>query len=111
MEAAWNTYSSTTVSVKSGWNLPRHWIAELGRRITDYASRHFIIKRHLVIDLRKMDTEHLQIEAQINGQMLHPSQGIAMPFDGNDRDGKNTLVCGKDFLSARNGRQRVRGRH
>jgi hypothetical protein len=31
-------------------------IAELGRRIIDHASRHFIIKRHLIIDLQKMDT-------------------------------------------------------
>jgi hypothetical protein len=33
-------------------------IAELGRRITDCALRHFTIKRQLVMDLRKMDTEH-----------------------------------------------------
>jgi hypothetical protein len=48
-------------------------IAELSRRIADCATRHFTIKRHLVMDLRKMDMEHSQIEAQINGHKLHPS--------------------------------------
>jgi hypothetical protein len=57
-----------------------------------------------------MDMEHARLEAQINGQMLHLSLRIARPFEGNDRDGKNTLVRAKDFLSARNRRHRVRGR-
>jgi hypothetical protein len=71
------------------------WIDKLGRRITEHASRHLLIKRHLVTDL------------QINGEMLHPSQGPATPFDGNDRDGKNMLVRGKDFLSSRSGQRWV----
>jgi hypothetical protein len=57
-----------------------------------------------------MDTEHAWLEAQINGQTLHSSLRIVRPFEGNDRDGKNTLVWAKDFLSARNGRRRVQGR-
>jgi hypothetical protein len=85
-------------------------IAELGHQITDRVSRHFTTKRYLVMDFRKMDTEHSQIEAQINGHALHPSQRIATPFDDNDQDGKNMLVRGKDFFSARNARQWVRGR-
>jgi hypothetical protein len=31
-------------------------IAELGLQITERASRHFVIKRQLVMELRKMDT-------------------------------------------------------
>jgi hypothetical protein len=86
-------------------------IAELGLRITERASRQFVIKRQLVMELRKMDTEHARLEVQINGYTLHPSLQIARPFEGNDRDGKNTLVRAKDLFSARNGRRRVRGRH
>jgi hypothetical protein len=84
-------------------------IVELSRQIMDRALGYFVIKRHLVIDLRKMDMAHTGVEAQINGYTLHPSLriGIATPFDGNDRDGKNMLVQGKDFLSAHNGGQRV----
>jgi hypothetical protein len=59
------------------------------------------------MELRKMDTERARLEAQINEQTLHPLLWIARPFEGNDRDGKNTLVRAKDFLSARNGRRRV----
>jgi hypothetical protein len=66
-------------------------IAELSRRITDRASRHFVIERHLVMGLRKMDTKHARIKAQINGHTLHPSMQIATPFDSNDQDGKNIL--------------------
>jgi hypothetical protein len=83
------------------------WIDKLGRRITEHASRHLLIKRHLVTDLQKIDMRHAGIEAQINGEMLHPSQGPATPFDGNDRDGKNMLVRGKDFLSSRSGQRWV----
>jgi hypothetical protein len=65
-------------------------IVELGLRITERASKYFVIKRQLVMDLRKMDTDHARVEAQINKHMLHPSLRIAMPFEGNDRDGKNS---------------------
>jgi hypothetical protein len=99
-EAASNMYGSIALRMRSGWNLTKHWMQALG---------YFVIKRHLVIDLRKMDMAHTGVEAQINGYTLHPSLriGIATPFDGNDRDGKNMLVQGKDFLSAHNGGQRV----
>jgi hypothetical protein len=49
-------------------------IGDLGRRLTERASRHLLIRRHLAIDLRKMDTLHAKIEAEINGQTLHPSR-------------------------------------
>ena len=78
-------------------------IADLGRRLSKCALRHLLIRRHLAIDLRKMDMVHAKIEAEINGETLHPSHGIACPFDGNDRDGKNMLVQGKDFLSSCSG--------
>jgi hypothetical protein len=81
------------------------WIGELGHWIIEHASRHLLIKRHFLIDLRNMDTKHARIEAQINGETLHPSQGITMPFDSNDRDKKNTLIRGKDFLSFCSGRR------
>lgn len=83
------------------------WIDELECRISEHASRHLLVKNHLVTDLQNIDTRHAIIEVQINGEMLHPSQGIAMPFDGNDWDGKNMLVQGKDFLSSRSGQRRV----
>jgi hypothetical protein len=85
-------------------------MAKLGLRITDRASRYFIIKRQLVMDLRKMDTKHPRVETQINGHTLHPLLRIAMPFEGNDQDRKNTLVRGKDFLNAYNRRRRVQGK-
>jgi hypothetical protein len=59
-------------------------IAELERRIIERASRYFVIKRQLVIELRKMDTQHTGLEAQINGHTLHPLLWIATPFEGND---------------------------
>jgi hypothetical protein len=65
---------------------------ELGCRISKHASRHFIIKRHLAIDLRKT---------------LHLFHEIATPFEDNYRDSKNTLVHGKDFLSSYKERIRV----
>ena len=87
-------------------------IADLGKQLNKRAWKHLLIKRHLAIDLWKMDTVHAKIEAEINGKTLHPSQGIAYPIDGNDRDGKNMLVQGKDFLNSRSGcgYKRVRGR-
>jgi hypothetical protein len=42
-------------------------IADMGRQLSERASR------HLAIDLRKMDMVHAKIEAEINGEKLHPS--------------------------------------
>jgi hypothetical protein len=80
---------------------------ELGCRISKHASRHFIIKRHLAIDLRKMDTRQAVTKAHINGKTLHLFHEIATPFEDNYRDSKNTLVHGKDFLSSYKERIRV----
>ena len=49
-------------------------IVELGFQITKRASRHFFIKRQFIMDLRKMDTEHARVQAQINKDTLHPSK-------------------------------------
>jgi hypothetical protein len=55
-------------------------IADLGRRLTERASRHLLIRRHLAINLRKMDTLHAKIKVPDRWPHVASFAGDRPPF-------------------------------